>query len=423
MGRLRLRRAERGQVEMHLAALEDLVTSDHRVRLVWSFVERLDITPLLAGLRSFEGASGAPATDPRILLALWLFATLEGVGSAREIERLCERDLAYKWIAGGVSVNHHTLADFRSNAGAFLDDVLSRSVAALVEAKVVDLSCLAVDSLRVRASAGSGSFRRRETLRELEALARARIEDLKGAPEGEGTRRRAAQERAASERAERLAAALAAVDEIEAARAAEAESQRRKTPKRRAPARGSTTDAQARIIRMADGGFAPGYNLQVKTDPKAGVVVGLEVSADASDRGKLEPAVAEMERRYGRRPEVILADEGYDSHKDIEAVEAKDTAVHVPLPKDPARQAPRPGDSDGVKAWKTRMMGEAGKGAYALRINTEHAHAQMRNHGLTQMPVRGLRKVTAVALLFAVATNLLLHGPVLIEALNGALIA
>src|SRR5450432_1883318 len=179
MARVRLRTAERGQVEIHLAALDDLVAVDHRVRLVWSFVERLDIAPLLARLRSFEGATGAPATDPKILLALWLFATLDGVGSAREIDRLCDRDLAYKWIAGGVSVNYHTLADFRSNAGPFLDEVLSRSVAALVRAKVVDLSCLAVDSLRVRASAGGGSFRRRERLLKLEAVARARVEELK----------------------------------------------------------------------------------------------------------------------------------------------------------------------------------------------------------------------------------------------------
>jgi transposase len=420
MGRHKLRTAERTQVEMHVAALDDLIARDHRVRLVWSFVEVLDISVLLGRLRSFEGATGAPATDPRILLALWLFATLDGVGSARQIDRLCERDLAYKWIAGGVSVNHHTLADFRSNAGSFLDDVLTRSVAALVAAKVVDLSCIAVDGLRVRASAGSSSFRKRERLMELEGLARARIEALKAAPEDEPARRRAAQERAARERAERLAEALAAVDEIEAARVAEDEAKRCKTPKTRLPARGSTTDPQARVMRMAAGGFAPAYNLQVKTDPKAGAVVGVEVSAGASDRGKLGPAVAEIERRHGRRPNMLLADDGYDGRDDIEAVEKDGTAVHVPLPKDPARQAARPKDGEGVKAWKARMMTDAGKAAYGLRINTEHAHAHMRNHGLHQMPVRGLTKVTAVALLFAVATNLLLHGPAMIAAMNAS---
>lgn len=403
---------------MHLAALDDLIPSDHRVRLVWAFVERLDIVPLLGRLKSFEGAVGAPAADPRVLLALWLFATLDGVGSAREIDRLCERDLAYKWIAGGVSVNYHTLADFRSNAGSFLDDVLTRSVAALVEAKVVDLSCIAVDGMRVRANAGNGSFRRRERLLQLEALARARIETLKAAPEGE-PRRRAAQERAARERAERVAAALGAVDQIEAARAAEDEAKRRKTPKKRSPARGSTTDADARVMPMARGGFAPAYNLQVKTDPKAGVVVGLKVTAAASDRGQLAPAVAEMEKRYGQRPEAILADEGYDGHADIEAVEKGETAVHVPLPKKPENQAIRPSDSQGVKAWKRRMLTEGGQALYHLRMNTEHPHAQMRNHGLQQMPVRGLHKVTAIALLFAVATNLLLQGPALIQALGG----
>jgi len=415
---LRLRTAERGQVELRCAALDDLIAADHRVRLVWAFVEGLDVTPLLAGVRSYVGATGAPATDPRILLALWLFATLEGVGSARQIDRLVERDLAYQWIAGGVRVNYHTLADFRSQAGDFLDDVLSRSVAALVKGGVVDLSCVAVDSLRVRASAGRGSFRRGATLAGLEALARERVAALKSAPDGGTARQRAAQERAARERTDKLAAALAAVRAIEAARVAEDAAKRRRTPKTRAEARASTTDGEARMVCLARGEMAPGYNVQVKTDPRAGVVVGLAVSAATSDRGQLAPAMAEIERRHGRRPAVVLADEGYDSHGDIEAVEAGGTAVHVSLGKRPELKTVRRGDGEGVKAWKTRMASDAGKAAYRLRIMTEHPHAQMRNHGLRQMPVRGLRKVTAVALLFAVASNLLLHGPVLVAALR-----
>lgn len=416
MSKHKLRRPICDQVEMNFSCIDETIPAEHQVRMVWTYVESLDVELLLGKLKTFCGVKGAPATDPRVLLALWLFATLDGVGSAREIDRLCKRDLVYRWIVGGVSVNHTTLAKFRSTAGPFLDDLLTKSVAALVKAEVVDLSTIAVDSMRVKADAGTSSFRRAPTLKELEAKARARVEELKATPQGDSARRRAAQQRAASERARRVAAAIAAAEEIEAARAAEDAAKRVKNPKPRNEVRASTTDPQARNMAMAGRAFGPAYNVQVKTDPKAGVIVGLEVGANASDRGQLTPAVAEIERRHGKKPKAILADVGYDGRDDINAVEAGGTAVYVPLPTDPGKQGIKQGDEKGVCEWKQRMTTDQGKTTYAYRINTEHAHAQMRNHGLRQFPVRGLDKVKAVALLFAVAMNLLLHGPTLLAA-------
>jgi len=414
---LKLKLPVRDQVAMNFSSLDDRVSADHRVRLVWAFVERLDISPLLERLKTFKGVRGGPATDPRILLALWLFATLDGVGSAREIDRLCDRDDAYRWIAGGVGVNYHTLAAFRASAGPFLDEVLTRSVAALVKAGIADLSCVAVDSLRVKASAGSASFRRQPTLAQLEALAHQRVEQLKAQPAAETARRRKAQERAARERAERVSAAIEAVAQIEAARAAEDKTRRRKTPKPRNAPRASTTDPAARVMKLGNGAFAPAYNLQIKTDPAAAVIVGVSVGTNASDRGQLLAAADEIERRHGRRPDSLLADDGYDGRKDIEAVETGGTAVHTPLPKKASAAEIKPTDTPGVRQWKTRMATDEAKAVYAQRINTEHAHAQMRNHGLLQMPVRGPEKVMAVTLLFAVATNLLLHGSNLLLAM------
>ncbi len=417
MHNLKLKLPVRTQVEMSLSCLDDRVSADHRVRLVWASVERLDISPLLGRFKTFKGVRGSPATDPRVLLALWLFATLDGVGSAREVDRLCERDDAYRWIAGGVGVNYHTLADFRASAGGFLDDVLTRSVAALVKAGIADVSCVAVDSLRVRASAGSASFRRQPTLAQLEVLARRKVEELKAEPAAGTARRRKAQERAARERSERLSAALEAVGQIEAARAAEVAAERRKASKNRSEPRALTTDPQARVMRLGNGGFGPAYNLQIKTDPEAGVIVGVSVGTNASDRGLLKAAVDEIEQRHGQRPDILLADIGYDGRKDIEAVEAGGTAVHTPLPKKASAAQIGPKDTPGVSDWKTRMATDEGKARYARRINTEHAHAQMRNHGLLQMPVRGVDKVTSIALLFAVATNLVLHGSRILAAM------
>jgi transposase len=413
----KLRRPVRNQIELKYCCIDDLLPSDHTARQVWELVEKIDISPLLARVESSEGGVGAPATDPRILLALWLFATIDGVGSAREVDELCRRDLAYQWICGAVSVNYHTLATFRSSVGPFLDDLLTISVAAMVNAGIVNLSCVAVDSMRVRANAGRSSFRRDPTLQELKAAARARVEELKALTTAASSGSRKAQERAARERAERIDAALDAIQQIETARAAEDKAARRKTAKKRAAARASTTDPEARRMAMANGVIAPAYSLQIKTDPETAVVLGVDVTNNGSDRGKLTPAVAEIRKRYGQTPEAILADVGFDGLADIEAVEAEGTAVHVPLSSERNKSKPRKKEGPGVQKCRQRMASEEGKKKYAKRINTEHAHAQMRNHGLHQMPVRGLEKVKAVALLFAFVSNFILFGSKLLNVL------
>src|ERR1700761_4748897 len=167
----RLWRAQRDQMSWDMICLDDLLSADHRARQVWAYVEGCDLSVLYEKIRAVEGGVGRAAIDPAILMALWLYATLEGVGSARLLDRLCARDAAYRWICGGVGMNHHTLSDFRVEAGAVLDDLLTRSMAGLAQAGIVDLSCLGVDGVRVRASAGASSFRRQPRLVELYDLA------------------------------------------------------------------------------------------------------------------------------------------------------------------------------------------------------------------------------------------------------------
>jgi transposase len=406
-------------MEYRMGCIDDLLPDDHHARLVWRYVEKLDISYLLKDARCFVDNRGASTTDPRILLALWLFAIFDGVGSAREVARLCERDHAYQWICGGVSLNYHTLSTFRNAAGPFLDDLLTKSVAALVAAGVVQLSCLAVDSMRVRANAGASSFRRKESLLELQRLAQERVAQLKAGGDSDqetaSRGQKARRERVAREREQSIDAALRAVEEIEAARRAEDLATRRKTPKKRHEARASTTDPEARRMAMANGAMAPAYNVQVKTDPESAVVVGVSVTNNGSDRGKLTPAINEIHHRYRKRPDQILADVGFDSHTDIEAVEGAGTAVFVPLPKKEAARKVKPKDGPGVRKWKERMALEETKTVYAKRIKTEMTHAQMRNHGFLQMPVRGLEKAKTVALWFAVASNLIIHGTKLVD--------
>ena len=413
---LRLARAERGQIGFERVCLDELLADDHRARQVWAYVARLDLSRLYGSIRSLTGGAGRPAIDPAILVSLWLYATLEGVGSARQLERVCERDLAYRWILGGVKVGHKTLSDFRSAAAPVLDDLLSRSVAALAAAGVVDLDCVAVDGLRVRAAAGKNSFHGSERLSALHALAcqkvarlRAELEEDPAASEQRGQRRGL---QAAEERQRRIEQAQQAQDEIAAQRAKEAEEQRRKQPAKKREPRASTTDPQARTMRMPDGGYRPGYNLQIKTDVGSGVILGVGVSNNASDRGQLGPAMEEMEKRYGQRPKQALADGGFNGKADIEALHQPENGaieVFCPLPRNRKGEVkpPRPKDGPGVHAWHARMNSQAGQALYAQRFATERPHADMRNRGLTRLLVRGIDKVRAVALWHAHAYNFL----------------
>jgi len=160
-GKPRLETANRQQISMRLAALDDLLPEDHRARIVWEMVQNYDMGQFYARVGSLEGKAGRPAIDPRLLIAVWLYATLEGVMSARELAHLCEEHLAYQWLLGGVSVNYHTLADFRVDYEAELDDLLTKSVAALMFEGLVTIEKTAQDGMRIRASAGASSFRRK----------------------------------------------------------------------------------------------------------------------------------------------------------------------------------------------------------------------------------------------------------------------
>lgn len=402
----RLRLADRQRL-IPTVALDGLIGPDHQARLVWDFCLGLDLTALYDAVRSRQGGPGHPATDPRLLVALWLYATLEGVGSARALARLCGEHAASRWVAGGVSVNPHTLADFRVGHVEWLDGLLTRSVAVLREQGLVDLNRVAQDGMRVRASAGAASFHRRATLEEHLEEAREQVarlkEELEDDPSAPSRRHAAARERAARERQERLERALARLPEVEA----------KKKPDERDKARASSTDPEATVMKMADGGFRPAYNVHYAAGCGSLVIVGVDVVTTGSDMGRLAGMLDQIHGRFDARPGEVLADGGFAPLGDIEAAQAAphDAAVYapVPKPKDPGRgrHEPLPGDGPSVAAWRRRMGTEEAKEVYKQRASTaECVNAQARNRGLLRFLVRGLQKVRAVALWFAVAHNL-----------------
>ena len=385
----------RVQLELRACDLESLLAEGHRARLVWAWVERADLSAMYAGIRAVEGGSGRTAIAPEILFALWLYATLEGVGSARAVARLTQEHDAYRWICGGVAVNYHTLSDFRSAHGEGFDGLLTDSVAVLLAEGVVSLKRVAQDGIRVRASAGAASFRRGATLEECLEQAREQVERLKGqdddASAAVNRRRLAARERALKR--------LPEMAEIKV-----------KQGKSREQARVSTTDAEASVMKMADGGYRPAYNGQFASDTEAQVVVGVEAVCVGTDMAQLTPMVEQVGERYGRTPEEWLVDGGYPAHEQIEKA-AEHTVVYAPVPKSKDPEAdphvPKKGDSKAVEDWRKRMGSDEAQEIYKERAATaECVNAQARERGLTRLRVRGTAKVRCVLLLHALAHNL-----------------
>jgi transposase len=409
-GKPRLARAQRTQVEMRLAALDDLLPPDHLARVIWGLIEQIDLSAFYAPIRAVEGQAGHPAIDPAILIALWLYATAEGVGSARALDRLCTEHIAYQWLCGGVSVNYHTLADFRVAHERALDECLTQHVAALMAEGLVSLERTAQDGVRIRASAGSGSFRRRERLEQFQTEAQARVEQLKAQAQADGDprspRQQAAQERAGRERLKRVQQAVREMGELEQRRAKDHQKK-----SERKPPRVSTTDPEARVMKMPNGGYQPAYNGQLAVETGSGVIVGVDVTAQV-DQGQIGPMLDQLAERYAEQPNEHLVDGGFVAHSDIETAADQGVAVYAPLPAPRAQdQDPtqlRATDGPGVRAWRERMQTEAAKTIYKLRAQTvEWANAGLRQRGLYQFEVRGRQKVRAVLLWFALLHNLL----------------
>src|SRR5579863_1001716 len=411
-GAPRLREPERDQVELRAVDIDSLIGQDHPARVIWSYMEGLDLSTLEDRIKARDSTPGHPAISPRLLLALWLYATSEGVGSARALERLCESHDAYRWLCGGVSVNYHTLADFRVSCADLLDRLLIEHVAALANAGLVNFDVLAQDGVRVRASAGAASFRRAATLDRHLAQAQELVEALKrevdASSDASNRRIKAAKERAARERSERLKSAQTALAEITKQREQRAETHANGKPKK--PPRASTTDPDARVMKMADGGFRPAYNVQVVSAAGEQIVIAVAVSNTGSDRGLMRPMLERLPARTGRLPTRHLADGGFNSAQDIEWAHGEGIAVNCPPTQskhgtDP--YLPRRGDGDGVLAWRARMASEAGKAQYKRRAICECIHARWRNWDLRQLTVRGFEKVRAVVLYYALANNIL----------------
>lgn len=416
-GTPRLRRPDRTQARMETVILDDRLPADHRARTVWAVVERLDLSAFYKAIAARGSEPGRAATDPRLLVGLWLYATIDNVGSARRLERLCDEHDAYRWLCGGVSVNHHTLSDFRVQQGDALDGLLTQVITALVAKDVVKVDRISQDSRRTPASAGRSSYRRGECLEELRTRAAAHVATLKtralDADDERSPRQRAAQQRAAREREQRIDQALAVLPELE-----QVKTHQTGKPSKQRPARVSTTDAQARRMKLGNGAIAPAYNVQFATDTASRAIVGVTVVNTGSDAGQSQPMREQVEQRSGGKVKEHLFDGGYVNKEQIHEAEQSAVAIYAPLPKGADGEPCVAGrkDKPGVTAWRERMQTDEAAAIYKERASTsETVNGEVSCHrALSRFNVRGLAKVTAVALWSVLAYNIVHHAQALI---------
>jgi transposase len=409
----RLRRPDRQQMLMRPCALDELLADDHDARLVWRLVETWDLSRFLDTIRARGERPGRSATDPKLLVALWLYAATRGVAGGRELARLCETSDPYRWLCGSVPITYHMLNDFRVDHEQALKGLLTQMLAVLIRGGLVTVGRIAQDGTRVRAGAGANSFKRRDTIERSLQQAEAHLEIIERQAkraEDATQRRQAAEARAAQRKVDRMKQALEELAKVE-----QAKSQQKKKPTRSNPARASTTDPEARFLRMPDGGTRPAYNVQLAVDTDSRAIVGVEVTNAGSDAGLAEPMREQVAERTGGAVTEQLVDGGYVKLDDLDRAAAAEPAVtlYMPVPK-PRKKGADPHqvkktDSDAVAQWRLRMGTPEAKEIDKGRASTiETVNAELKTErGLKPFRVRGLSKVRCVSLWCALAYNVM----------------
>lgn len=397
----RVAEPQRRQGVIRFEMPEDTLAPTHAARVLWNVVGTLDLSAFLVGVKAIEGSFGRKTLSPAMKLTLWLYAISIGVGSAREIARRVQTDDAFRWIVGGLEVGHHTLSAFRVGHGAALDELMTDILASLMHQGVLSLDLVAQDGIRIRAAATAPSFRGRDSLLECREQAALHLKaTLAQADDPEiSAGQQAAREAAARDFQQRVEAAISTVEEL----------QKTRLPSQK-PARASTTDAEARVMKMPDGGFRPAYNVRMATAGSvfggARTIVGVQVTNVGTDMGSVTPMLDEIKDRTGLLPTTLLADANHAAHDCIRKAADVGVELLVAVPersKKPSARDQRDNDP-AIAAWRERMETDEAKKLYRARASL----------CVDVFLVRGLAKVTCVALLATIASNLLQHAGTLL---------
>ena len=304
----RYKRIDREQNVLRAIHVENLVSAEHPVRAIWAMVSQLDLSRFEKSVKVVEGGQGRSHLEPRLLVALWIYAYSEGINAAREIARQCAWEPGFQWLTGLEEVSYHTLSDFRVDHKEALDGIFVDVLALLSTEGLVDIKRVMQDGTKIKAQASGNSYRRRETIEEHRQLAREQVEAM-GDPRSEELSQRVgkARQRALREKLERLERACQEIEKIE--------EQRKATD---TPARVSESDPEARIMKQGQGGFASSYNIQVSTDASNKIIVAVAATQAGTDDGQLEDGLNRVEANTGQRPEQMVVDGAYIKNANVE---------------------------------------------------------------------------------------------------------
>jgi transposase len=390
-------------------SLDEQLPDDHPVRLLWDFVEALDLTVFQRPAKAVHGHPGAPLLPIPLLFALWLWATIEGVASARLLTEKCTRDLPYQWLCGGRAVNYHSLADFYADQGVALREQFIEHIAALRQQHLITLTQVTLDGRKVTANASKDCYRREGTLQRhleeaTEHLRRLESQRDPAATAGQAAARR----RGARARQTRLQQALAVVHQRQ--------EHRRQINRPTSPppeARANETDPDVAKMKMPDGGYRQAYNVETVTDVASGLIVTVAVTNQGSDNGQLGVLLEQLHQEQQTRPQVVLVDSGFAALEDVESLEGEQVQVLMPPKNEKQEQkagrdpyARKRRDSAAVAAWRARLGEPAARQLYRRRAPVaEGVHAQQANHGWRRFRLRGLAKALVETLWQALAHN------------------
>jgi len=304
--------------------VEEMIAPDHKARAIWELAGRLDLSRFAERVKTVRGEAGRAAWEPLLLVSLWVYAYSEGISSAREIERIMDYEPGFRWLSGMQVVNHHTLSDFRVEHKAGLDELFVELLGMLEKEGLLSLEQVMQDGTKIQAKTSADTFRREKTVREHLDRARQVVQSM-GDPRQEGPeskRREAAQKRAQREREAKLEEALKELEQIRKQKRGEKEKQE---------ARVSLTEAEARVMKHADQGFHPSYNVQISTDADHKIIVGIQVNQCASDTPGLLEAIEQVEQNVEAKPQQVVVDAGYTSRENIVATADKGIELIGPV--------------------------------------------------------------------------------------------
>jgi transposase len=408
----------RNQMEMQFNSLDTLLPPDHFARNIWQFIENMDTRPCFEYVNTFIGGDGRPATSPKILLALWVYSILDGNCSARKLETLCKSHDAYKWIVGGAPINRKMLADFRSkNVGKF-EDLLTNCLAVMLKAGLINDVDFAQDGTRIKANAGTSSFKKESSIVKIKEEIKSYIKSLKDDETGCTYDRREKEKklRIENERLQRVEEALRILEiEREVKNENGKKNNSRVSEEDLQKIKASITDPCVRKMKMGDGGFRLAYNVQFATGLDSRVIFGVDV-VNSLDPGTAPRMMAQVHSRLTKlkmlAPRNWIADGAYSGKDDLNMVAElfPDCIYFAPPQGCNVEQAKkhRKKDSEAVKKWRDMIDTPETKEMYKNRCSTaEFSNAQVKNFGFREFSVRGVVKARGMAFLHAIAQNCL----------------